>query len=85
MAPARVGYADEAALIASCRAGDRGAMRTVYERYRRRVFSLVLRIAGEQEAEELTQEVFLKAFRGLAKFRHGGFLFSFQSEESCLF
>lgn len=61
--------ADEALLIADCRAGDRGAMRALYERYQRRVFTLTLRIAGAQEAEELTQEVFLKAFRGLDKFR----------------
>lgn len=61
--------ADETALIEACRAGDRGAMRTVYERYHRRVFALTVRIAGSQEAEELTQEVFLKAFRGLDKFR----------------
>jgi len=60
---------DEAALIAACRRGDRSAMRAVYERYHRRVFGLTLRIAGAQEAEELTQEVFLKAFRALDKFR----------------
>jgi RNA polymerase sigma-70 factor (ECF subfamily) len=61
--------ADEAVLIAACKSGDRGAMRTVYERYHRRVFALTMRIAGAQEAEELTQEVFLKAFRALDKFR----------------
>ena len=75
LAPARPGraihpvYDDEQTVIAGCRAGDRTAMRTVYERYRRRIYSLVLRIAGEQDAEELTQEVFLKAFRSLDKFR----------------
>ena len=62
-------YDDELLLIAGCRAGDPKAMRAVYERYRRRIYSLVLRIAGEQDAEELTQEVFLKAFRSLDKFR----------------
>jgi len=60
---------DEQALIARCRAGDRVALRTLYEQYHRRVYSLTLRIAGPQDAEELTQEVFLKAFRGLANFR----------------
>lgn len=67
--PTEAQRAEEELLIARCRAGDRAAMRTVYETYRRRVYSLVLRIAGEQEAEELTQEVFLKAFRYLDKFR----------------
>jgi RNA polymerase sigma-70 factor (ECF subfamily) len=68
-APARPLPPDQAALVAACRAGDRAAMREVYERYRRRIHSLVARIAGDQEAEELTQEVFLKAFRGVDKFR----------------
>lgn len=61
--------ADEDRLVARCRVGDRGALRIVYERYKRRVFSLVLRIAGEQDAEEVTQEVFLKAFRAVDRFR----------------
>jgi len=61
--------AEEELLVARCRAGDRAAMRVVYEKFKRRVFTLVWRIAGEQEAEELTQEVFLKAFRGVDRFR----------------
>jgi RNA polymerase sigma-70 factor, ECF subfamily len=60
---------DEQALIEACRRGERPAMHTLYERYRRRVFALIARIVGAQEAEELTQEVFLRAFRGLEKFR----------------
>jgi RNA polymerase sigma-70 factor (ECF subfamily) len=66
---ARPALLDEAALIEACRRGDRAAMRALYERYHRRVFALTMRIAGAQEAEELTQEVFLKAFRALDKFR----------------
>ncbi len=61
--------AEEAALVEACRRGDRAAMRAVYDRYHRRVFALTMRIAGAQEAEELTQEVFLKAFRAMDKFR----------------
>ena len=66
--PSRI-RSEEARLVAACRAGDRAAMRLLYERFRRKVFSLTLRIAGAQEAEELTQEVFLRAFRSLDKFR----------------
>lgn len=61
--------AEEQRLVARCVAGDREAMRALYERYKRRVYSLVGRIAGAEEAEELCQEVFLKAFRGLERFR----------------
>ena len=60
---------DEVALVEACRRGERSAMHTFYERYRRRVFALIARITGAQDAEELSQEVFLRAFRGLDKFR----------------
>lgn len=62
-------FADEHALVEGCRRGERPAMHALYERYRRRVFSLIARIVGAQDAEELTQDVFLRAFRGLEKFR----------------
>jgi len=67
--PSSAGFADEAALVDAVRRGERPAMHALYERYRRRVFALIARIVGAQDAEELTQEVFLRAFRGLAKFR----------------
>jgi RNA polymerase sigma-70 factor (ECF subfamily) len=61
--------AEDAALVEACRRGERRALEIVYERHRRRVFSLTARIAGIEEAEELTQEVFSKAFRALPHFR----------------
>jgi RNA polymerase sigma-70 factor (ECF subfamily) len=60
---------DEQALIDGCRRGERPAMHAFYERYRRRVFALIARICGHKDAEDLAQEVFLRAFRGLEKFR----------------
>src|SRR5262249_27053104 len=62
-------FGDEQALIEACRRGEREALHAFYERYRRRVFSLIARMVGPQDAEELAQEVFLRAFRGLEKFR----------------
>jgi len=59
----------ELALIEACRRGEREAQHAFYENYRRRVFSLIARFVGAQDAEELVQEVFLRAYRGLAKFR----------------
>src|SRR5438128_6304205 len=61
--------ADDARLIEACRRGDRRAMESVYHRFKRRVFSMVARIAGAQDAEEVSQEVFMRIYRGLAKFR----------------
>jgi RNA polymerase sigma-70 factor (ECF subfamily) len=61
--------ADEAELLEACRAGDRRALEALYHRYKRRVYSLVVRIAGASDAEEVSQEVFVRIFRGIAKFR----------------
>ncbi|HEY3357172.1 MAG TPA: sigma-70 family RNA polymerase sigma factor [Polyangia bacterium] len=60
---------DEAALIAACQRGDRAAMGRLYTLYSRRVYSLVVRIAGQSSADEVSQEVFLKIFKGLQRFR----------------
>lgn len=60
---------DELELIQACRRGERRAMELLYHRYKRRVFGLVHRIAGPAEAEEVAQDVFVRIFRGLSKFR----------------
>ena len=44
-------------------------MEALYHRYKRRVFGVVTRIAGAADAEEVAQEVFVRIFRGIAKFR----------------
>ena len=49
-------------------AGDDVAVRTLYARFGRPVYSLGLRLLGTREsAEELTQDVFLTAWRKLSK------------------
>jgi RNA polymerase sigma-70 factor (ECF subfamily) len=60
---------DDVALVEACRRGERRAMEALYHRYKRRVFGLVTRITGHADAEEVAQEVFVRIFRGLAKFR----------------
>lgn len=50
-------------------AGDDDAIRTLYGRFGRPVFSLGMRLLGSKEsAEELTQDVFLTAWRKAARF-----------------
>lgn len=61
--------ADDARLLEACRLGDRRAMEALYHRFKRRVYSLVARIAGPNDAEEVSQEVFVRIFRGLPRFR----------------
>jgi RNA polymerase sigma-70 factor (ECF subfamily) len=50
-------------------AGDERAIRTVYSRFGRSVYTLAVRLLGSAEAaEELTQDVFLAAWRKGARF-----------------
>ncbi len=57
-------------LVARARLGDAGAFEALVRRYERWVFTLVVRMVGSrQEAEDLAQEIFLKAFRGMREFR----------------
>jgi RNA polymerase sigma-70 factor (ECF subfamily) len=60
---------EEQRLIQRLLAGDEEAVRTVYGRFARPVFTLGLRLLGSAEAaEELTQDVFLAAWRKAARF-----------------
>ncbi|MFP4067198.1 MAG: RNA polymerase sigma factor [Spirochaetaceae bacterium] len=50
--------------------GDPDAFSEIVERYTPVVYSLAARMLGSsEEAEEATQEVFLKAYRSLGRFR----------------
>lgn len=62
--------ADEVDLIARCRADDRGAHDELYHRFRRQVAANLYRVLGDNtDLDDLAQEVFVIAFRGLEKFR----------------
>jgi RNA polymerase sigma-70 factor, ECF subfamily len=59
----------EQELMSQLVAGDERAIRTVYSRFGRSVYTLALRLLGSAEAaEELTQDVFLAAWRKGARF-----------------
>src|SRR5215203_6637370 len=56
--------------VALAAAGDRRAFERVYREHVNRVFSLCVRMTGERGvAEELTQDVFVRAWERLAQFR----------------
>ena len=62
---------EEAALIAELRAGSEEAFSWLIERYHKPIYSLLARISFDRaDAADLTQEVFVKVFRGLGSF-HG--------------
>ncbi len=68
--PAALEPADEADLIARCRAEDRAAQDELYHRFRRGVAANLYRVLGDRtDLEDLVQEVFVIAFRGLERFR----------------
>src|SRR6266550_6842826 len=56
--------------VARAAAGDRGAFEKLYRRHVNRVFSLCARMVNDRErAEELTQDVFVRAWDKLHLFR----------------
>ncbi|HEY8144761.1 MAG TPA: sigma-70 family RNA polymerase sigma factor [Kofleriaceae bacterium] len=62
--------ADEAELIRRCRLGERSAQEQLYRRHRRQVAANLFRVLGQRgELDDLVQEVFVIAFRGLDRFR----------------
>ena len=62
--------AGEAEAIEKAKQGDPEAFQALYDRHKRRVYSLCLRMtANTAEAEDLTQEAFLQLYRKIATFR----------------
>lgn len=57
------------ALLAEARDGAAAAFSEFVRRHTPAVHRWMTRAVGAQEAEDLTQDVFLKAYRGLARFR----------------
>ena len=61
---------NEADAIEQAKQGDAHAFQALYDRHKRRVYSLCLRMtANTAEAEDLTQEAFLQLYRKIATFR----------------
>src|SRR5712675_3654099 len=60
----------EAEAIERARLGDAEAFQVLYDKHKRRVYSLCLRMtANTAEAEDLTQEAFLQLYRKIGTFR----------------
>ncbi len=62
--------AGEAALVARARAGEAAAFEELYVRYRDQTYNLCLSLcADREEAQDLLQETFVRAYRSLPRFR----------------
>lgn len=69
MTPAQREAATAAILVARAKSGDGQAFDQLVRRYRRRIFALALHLSGSNsEADDITQDVFLKAYRALDGF-----------------
>jgi RNA polymerase sigma-70 factor (ECF subfamily) len=61
---------NETELVDACLRGQAAAFDVIVERHRRSIYQLCYRFVGNHEdASDLSQEVFLRAFRGLRRFR----------------
>jgi RNA polymerase sigma-70 factor, ECF subfamily len=59
----------DAAIVGKARAGDADAFRVLVERHSRSLFRLAFRMTGnQQDAEDVVQESFLRAYRQLGNF-----------------
>ncbi len=59
-------------LVERCLTGDEGAWEDLVKTHTRRVYAICYRFTGkDSEAQDLTQEVFLRLFRTLKSFRSG--------------
>ncbi|HHY75684.1 MAG TPA: sigma-70 family RNA polymerase sigma factor [Firmicutes bacterium] len=65
-----MGFADEQVLVDRASRGDGDAFEVLVSRYERNVYSLAYRLVGDREdALDVVQDVFLKAYQALPKFR----------------
>jgi RNA polymerase sigma-70 factor (ECF subfamily) len=61
----------DAALISRAAAGDASAFQSLVEQHRSMVYRMAYQFAGNHyDAEDIAQEVFLKVYRSLDRFRH---------------
>ena len=69
MHPAPTDQASTDQLIDACLRGDEPAWNAIVQRYRRRLFNVAYTFVGKHdEAEDLTQQVFLKVYKALSTF-----------------
>ena len=57
-----------AEIVLGCQRGDREAQRQLYELHQQKVYRLMVRMVGVDDAADLTQQVFLKMYQTIGQF-----------------
>jgi RNA polymerase sigma-70 factor (ECF subfamily) len=66
---------DDEALVARARGGDDDAFRLIFERHHRGVYRFIYALTGDHaRTEDVVQDTFVAAYRGMAAFRGGASL-----------
>ena len=61
---------EEQLLVDRCRQGDRDSFAQLMRLHQKQIYNFTYRMLGnEEEAEDLTQDIFVAAFRGIRRFR----------------
>jgi RNA polymerase sigma factor (sigma-70 family) len=69
----RMPLADEPQLVRQAKTGDSEAFGSLYDAYLERIYRFVyFRVEDQQTAEDITSQVFLKAWENLGRFHIGG-------------
>ncbi len=64
---------DDSVLVKAAQQGEAEAFGILVDRYHRQIYGLAARMCGQAEADDLTQDVFVKALDALQRFQfHGG-------------
>jgi RNA polymerase sigma-70 factor (ECF subfamily) len=68
---------EDRALIAQAQAGDTGAFRSLVERHQRRAFAVAFaKVRDENDANEIVQDAFLRAYKNLGTFQGSSSFFT---------
>lgn len=60
---------DQLRIISLALAGNADAQRLLYDQYRSRIYRLALRMVGADQADDVTQQIWLQVFRNLHQFK----------------
>lgn len=67
--PPNLGVDPDLSLVQACLQGDSYAFKKLYQRHHQKVRSTLFQLCGSDGLDDLVQDVFLRAWKGLPKFR----------------